>query len=120
MVFVDYLKEKGRITGSQLLQAKARLNAANLKTGLCAYAFGFIDRTHIDKIMGMQQRTGLKFGDIAVALGCLTQGQVHTILRLKEKYRVTLEEALVMDGFLTSQELEEELRLFHSAGKSRG
>ena len=70
--FCEYLLKKGRITEDQLERARSQVDILNLKTGLCSYAFGFMDPPKIQKIIGMQRRTGQKFGDIAIALGYLT------------------------------------------------
>lgn len=113
--FCKYLLKKGRITEAQFTRAKSQINILNLKTGLCAYAFGFLDQPHIRKIMDIQNRTGQKFGEIAIALGYLTEGQLRTIIRIQDKYRVTVEEALVMDGALTCEELDAERQLFQVA-----
>src|SRR5213592_3854780 len=75
--FCEYLLKKGRITEDQLERARAQVDILNLKTGLCSYAFGFMDPPKIQKIIGMQRRTGQKFGDIAIALGYLTPEQLQ-------------------------------------------
>jgi hypothetical protein len=110
--FCDYLLKKGRITELQLFRARSKCASLNLNTGHCAYAFGFISRGQIQNILGVQQRTGQRFGEIAVALGYLTAGQVQTILKLQSKYRVTMEEILVRDGALSADDLESERLLY--------
>jgi len=110
--FYEYLLTKGRISGSQLQQAKSRSKSVNLATGDCAYAFGFLERDDIPRILAIQRRTRQRFGEIAVALDLLTDGQLQTVLRIQSKYRMTVEEALVDDGVLTRQEIDEELRRF--------
>ncbi len=110
--FCEYLLKKGIVTELQLFRARSKCATLNLNTGHCAYAFGFINRTQIQRILGIQQRTGQKFGEVAVALGYLTPGQVRTILRLQEKYHVTMEEVLVRDGALTQEDLDKERQLF--------
>ncbi len=110
--FCEYLLKKGRITEDQLERARSQVDILNLKTGLCSYAFGFMDPPEIQKIIGIQRRTGQKFGDIAIALGYLTPEQLHTILHIQEKYRLTLEDALLMDKALTRDQLQEEQELF--------
>ena len=112
--FCEYLLEKGCVTQNQFVRAKSEVDANNLKMGLCAYAFGFITESKINKIIGIQRRTGQRFGDIAIALSYLSPGQLQTILRIQNKYRVTLEDALVMDGVLTPEQLEKEHRLFQA------
>jgi len=110
--FCKYLIRKGRITEEQFARAKSRMKQNNLTTGLCAYAFGFMDDPQIRHVLGMQRRTGKKFGAIAVALGYLTEAQLRTVLRIQEKYLVTLEEMLVTEGARTVEELDEERRHF--------
>ena len=110
--FCEYLLKRGRITEDQLERARSQVDILNLKTGLCSYAFGFMDPPEIQKIIGIQRRTGQKFGDIAIALGYLTPEQLHTILHIQEKYRLTLEDALLMDKALTREQLQEEQELF--------
>jgi hypothetical protein len=116
--FCDYLLKKGRITELEFFRARSRCASLNLNTGSCAHAFGFIGRGAIERVLGIQKRTGQKFGEIAVALGLLTPGQVRTILRIQEKYRVNMEDALVRDGVLTTEELEKERELFENARES--
>ncbi len=116
--FCDYLLAKGRITELQLFRARSKCATLNLNTGHCAFAFGFVSRGQIQNILGIQQRTGQRFGEIAIALGYMTSGQVHTILRLQSKYRVTMEEALVRDGVLTAEDLDTERRLFEDAQRT--
>ncbi len=106
--FCEYLLGKGRITELQLFRARSKCATLNLDTGHCAFAFGFVSRAQIQNILGIRQRTGQRFGEIAVALGYMTPGQVHTVLRLQSKYRVTMEEALVRDGALTAEDIEAE------------
>ena len=112
--FCEYLVGKGRITTTQLARAQAETDALNLALGQCAYAFGFLDETNIIRILGIQRRTGQRFGEIAIALGYLTKGQVGTLLKLQHKYRLPLEEALVNDGALSREDLEAERRAFDS------
>ncbi len=113
--FCDYLLKKGRITELQLFRARSKCTTLNLNTGSCAYAFGFVSRGQVQNILGIQQRTGQRFGDVAVALGYLTAGQVQTILRLQSKYRVTMEEILIRDGALTAEDLEAERRQYEES-----
>jgi hypothetical protein len=113
--FCDWLLKKGRITELQFFRARSRCASLNLNTGNCAFAFGFITQDQIHRVLGIQKRTGQRFGEIAVALGYLTSGQVHTILRIQDKYRVTMEEALVRDGALTSEDMENERRQYQNA-----
>jgi hypothetical protein len=110
--FCEYLVTKGRISTRQLAQAQSRTNSVNLATGDCGFAFGFLERVDILRILAIQKRTHQKFGEIAVGLGLLTDGQLHTILRIQSRYRMTLEEALVDDGVMTRQEIDEEKRRF--------
>lgn len=112
--FCEYLLQKGRITESQYTHAKTQVDTMNLKTGLSAYAFGFLEESQIREITGIQQRTGQRFGEVAVARGYLTEGQLRTILRIQEKSRVTLEDALVMEGAITPADLEVERRLYET------
>ena len=114
--FCEYLLEKGRVTHDQFARAKSQVETLNLKMGMCAYAFGFISEAQIQKIIGIQRRTGRRFGEIAIAHGYLSQGQVQTILRIQDRYRVTIEDALVMDGALTPEQLEKEQRQFQGSG----
>ena len=110
--FCEYLLCKGRITGEQLARARSQQESVNLPTGGCAYAFGFMDQAQIRRVLGIQHRTGQRFGEVAVALGFLSDGQLRTILRIQEKYRVTLEEALVNEGALTRDDLDAERRSY--------
>jgi hypothetical protein len=110
--FCDYLLKKGRITELQLFRARSKCASLNLNTGHCAFAFGFISRGQIQNILGIQQRTGQRFGEIAVALGYLTSGQVQTILKLQSKYHLTMEDALVREGAMTREDLESERQLY--------
>jgi hypothetical protein len=112
--FCDYLLRKGRITSPQLARARSQTNSVNLPTGGCAYAFGFMDQGQIRRVLGIQHRTGQRFGEVAVALGYLSGGQLHTVLRIQEKHRVSLEDALVDEGALTREEMESERRSFES------
>jgi hypothetical protein len=112
--FCTYLIKKGRITQSQLARAKSAAETINLKTGLCAYAFGFLEEPQIQKVLDIQRRTGQKFGIIAVALGYLTHGQLRSILRIQKKYRVAIEDLLVRQGALTLEDLTQERQLFEA------
>ena len=114
--FCEHLVKKGRITASQLALVTDRAQNLNLKTGLCAYAFGFLQESHIRKILAIQNRTGQRFGEIAIALGILNQGQLNTILRIQKKYHVAAEEVLIMEGILSREEFDAEMRDFSSGG----
>ncbi len=116
--FGEFLLEKGRVSRDQFARAKSQVETLNLKMGLCAYAFGFITEPQIQKIIGIQRRTGQRFGDIATALGFLSQVQLQTILRIQDKYRITIEDALVMDGAITQEQVEREQRLFQGIGRA--
>jgi hypothetical protein len=112
--FCKYLLRKGRITELQLARAKSKTETTNLKTGLCAYAFGFMEEHQIRNVLDIQDRTRQRFGTIAVTLGYLTKGQLRSILRIQQKNRVTIEDMLVRQGALTEEVLIEERRLFEA------
>jgi hypothetical protein len=112
--FCKYLIRKGRITESQFTRAKSKTETTNLKTGLCAYAFGFMEEHQIRNVLDIQDRTRQRFGTIAVTLGYLTQGQLRSILRIQRKHRVTVEDMLVRQGALTEAALIEERQLFQA------
>src|SRR4030095_1775963 len=101
--FCKYLIRKGRISASQFARAKSKTETTHLKTGLCAFAFGFMEEHQIRNVLDIQDRTRQRFGTIAVTLGYLTQGQLRSILRIQEKYRVTIEEMLVRPGAWTRE-----------------
>ena len=112
--FCKYLIKKGRITETQFVRARAKTETTNLKTGRCAFAFGFMEEHQIRNVLDIQDRSRQRFGTIAVTLGYLTQGQLRSILRIQEKYRVTIEEMLVRQGALTQEELLQERELFEA------
>jgi hypothetical protein len=113
--FPEYLLQKGRITESEFKAACSRTRKVNVRIGDCAYAFGFMDSLKVSRVLGMQQRCGRKFGEIAVALEYLTDGQLRTLLRIQERYRVSIEDSLIQAGALTEQELENERSEYLSA-----
>jgi hypothetical protein len=112
--FCKYLIKKGRITETQFSRARSKTETTNLKTGQCAFAFGFMEEHQIRNVLDIQDRTRQRFGTIAVTLGYLTQGQLRSILRIQEKYRVTIEEMLVRQGALTQEALLQERELFEA------
>jgi len=118
--FPDYLVQKRLITEAEREHALAMMGELNLRTGLCAYAFGFLDEKQIQGILNVQRKTGAKFGEIAIGMGHLQQGQLATILRMQDKYRVEFEDILEMEGILPREVIDSEFRVFQGKTAKKG
>jgi CheY-specific phosphatase CheX len=110
--FGQYLLENGAIDGAQLLAGIAHQEKTNLRFGEVAVQLGLLEEDDVSSLLNEQKAHDLKLGEAAVKLGLLTQEQVGQVLRAQQNSHVLIGEALVATGALTREKLDAHLGAF--------
>lgn len=110
--FGQYLLENGVIDARQLLAAIAYQEKTNLKFGDMAISLGLLTQDQLAAIFALQRSKDLRSGEAAITLGYLRQEQVDQVLRAQQNSHVMLGEALVATGGLNRDQLAKHLALF--------
>ena len=110
--FGQYLLENSVIDAKQLLAAISHQEKTNLKFGDMAIQLGLLDEEKLAKIFALQRTEDLRTGEAAIKLGYLTQDQVDQVLRAQQNGHIMIGEALIQTGALDRTTLERHLSAF--------
>ncbi|WP_305045537.1 chemotaxis protein CheX [Geoalkalibacter sp.] len=98
--FGQFLVEKGAVSPEKLLEAIDLQDRTNLKFGEVAMTLGFLREADVERIHDAQRTEDLRFGDMAVKLGLLTAEQMQQIFTWQKNNHLYIGEALVKVGAL--------------------
>ena len=110
--FGQYLLENGVIDARQLLAAIAYQEKTNLKFGDMAISLGLLSQDQLAAVFALQRSKDVRAGEAAIMLGYMTQAQVDQVLRAQQNSHVMLGEALVATAGLTRESLTKHLAAF--------
>ena len=116
-IFGKFLVEQNKISGDSMSKALELQQSARAKLGLIAVSEKLITIEQADMINRRQALEDKRFGDIAVELGILTESQVSHILGLQGNPYLVFVQTLTEQGFLSSEEIETELRSYQESLK---
>ena len=110
--FGQYLLENGVIDARQLLASISYQEKTNLKFGDMAISLGLLTQDQLAAVFALQRSKDVRSGEATIMLGYLTQAQVDQVLRAQQNSHVMLGEALVATGGLTRDALTQQLAAF--------
>ncbi|WP_429884568.1 chemotaxis protein CheX [Geoalkalibacter halelectricus] len=110
--FGQFLVERGAVDPEKLLAAIDLQERTNLKFGEMALAMGLISAADVERVHDAQRGEDLRFGDMAVKLGILSTEQMQQVLTRQKNNHLYIGEALVKIGALSSARVEELLEAF--------
>ncbi len=108
--FGHYLLKKDLITPKQLIEARIYQIRNNKKVGALAQERGWLKEDQVYRVLAIQEETGGRFCEIAVAENLLTKKQVNELLKLQGDKYMYFGEALVQIGALTEEEVSRHLK----------
>ncbi len=73
----------------------------------------FLNKKQLGTILKYQRMNGGLFGEIAVALEYIRQNDIKKLLILQKKKRSLSRDILVLNGAISRDDMEEELKIFH-------
>lgn len=113
IAFGEYLLYEGKIDAYELELALEFQKHGHVTIGVLAVQEGFLDDRQLCIILDYQRLrgTGL-FGELAVELGFLEQDDIDTLLGMQEKSHIRIGEVLILLGAITRQDMEEALSEF--------
>jgi CheY-specific phosphatase CheX len=110
--FGQYLVEKGIISAEAILAAIGLQERTNLKLGEMALSLGLVSQADIERAHQSQLSKDMKLGDLLVSMGMLSQAQLEQVIARQKETHLYIGEALVKIGALTPQELDVHLAGF--------
>jgi len=116
--FGQYLLEKGLLKTEQLLVAIKIQKEANPPLGELAIREGFIDQVAANSINSEQQRTDLRFGELAISMNLMTEQQVSLLFHTQKEIKKFFGEIVIEQGFIPKDVLERELATHGALKKS--
>ena len=84
----------------------------NISLGMIAVNRGLLTEAQVKKIIGVQRKTGKKFGQAALHLKLLKRAQIGELLAEQEEVNLDVGEILVLMGRLSVERLNKERRAF--------
>jgi CheY-specific phosphatase CheX len=105
--FGQYLLGQGLVTAPQLLAAVEYQNRHNSKLGEFAVERGMATPFEVEQIRALQAKEDRLFGEAAICLQILTADQVYELLSAQKDAHLELGQALVDQGFLTREEVDQ-------------
>ncbi len=101
--FGQFLVEKGVVGREKLLEAIELQDKTNVKFGEMALSMGLITETDVERVHNAQRGEDLRFGDMAVKLGILSPNQMQQVLTRQKNSHLYIGEALVKVGALAEE-----------------
>ncbi len=106
-VFVQYLQDRGEVTGDDILAALEYRREMTPPIGKLALQERLLTVKQVSRVLLAQCDSRLLFGQQAVELGFLSPGQVDELLELQARSRPGLPTCLVELGFMTRDRMKE-------------
>ncbi|WP_305041753.1 chemotaxis protein CheX [Geoalkalibacter sp.] len=110
--FGQFLVERGAVSPDKLLEAIDLQDRTNLKFGEVAMTLGFLGEAEVERVHDAQRGEDLRFGDMAVKLGLLTPEQMQQVITWQKNNHLYIGEALVKVGALDSARVAKLLEEF--------
>ena len=110
--FGQFLVENRLVTSEALLQAIALQERSNLKFGEMAQALGFLSEADIERVHEAQRGEDLRFGDLVLKLGLMSEEQIQQVLTRQKNSHIYIGEALIRVGAIARPALERSLAAF--------
>ncbi len=116
MRFGDFLVTEGRATQDEIARALAEQRRRQVPLGLLAIHGCVLQPDDVHRVLKAQtlRRTWLRFGELALQMQMLDEEQVDRLLQQQSGSRPRLGQVLVENGVLDDDQLNTQLRAFHS------
>ncbi len=115
LCFGEYLLYDGKIDEYELSLSLDFQKQKHLTIGILAVQEGVLDDKQLCDILDCQRLRGnVLFGELAVELGFLSQDDVDTLLEMQDESHIKIGEVLILLGAITREDMEKELKEFHS------
>ncbi|MEA2049401.1 MAG: chemotaxis protein CheX [Campylobacterota bacterium] len=115
--FGHYLIDEGKLSSSELIEVAQYQTKYNLSLGELAVKSELITEKEAQKINDKQRTWDKRFGEVAKELNLLSDEQIGILLSQQKKMKVFFGEAVVLKGFMSQNELDQELKNFEEAQK---
>jgi hypothetical protein len=116
MHFGLYLKRKGRITASQLVDAIEAQHAKLVPIGQLALEEGILSARNIFDVLQEQgKHPHIRFGELAIEMGLMTRDDLMRLLMIQADRKRPIADLLVMHGVLTREQVASELADYRRA-----
>ncbi|WP_298037653.1 chemotaxis protein CheX [uncultured Desulfuromonas sp.] len=103
--FGQFLVERGTVGREQILQAIELQEKTNLRFGEMALSMKLMTDSDVERVHLAQRSEDLRFGDMAVKLGIITPEQLQQVLTRQKNSHLYIGEALVKIGALARHDL---------------
>lgn len=110
--FGQYLLESNLVSPEALVQAIELQERTNLKFGEMAIAIGYLSKEDIQRAHRAQASKDSRLGDLLVEMGLLTTDQMNEVVRRQKANHLHIGEALVSLDALTQEQLQVHLEAF--------
>lgn len=110
--FGQFLVEHNVVSSESLLKAIALQDKTNLKFGEMAKSMGLITNADVVRVHDAQRKEDLQFGDMCVKLGIITLDQLKEVLTKQKNSHLYIGEALINVGAIPAADLPRHLEAF--------
>ncbi len=113
--FGHHLLDENKLTKVQLIKVAEYQSEHNMSLGDLAIKDSLITKKEVEKINAQQRIWDKRFGEVAIELYLLNDEQIMLLLKKQEAKKVFFGEAIVLLGFMSQIELDEELNMFEES-----
>ncbi len=112
LLFGRFLVKTGWVTDAQIQQATQLQKDLTPNLPLTAVLEGFLTIEELRQVLAYQREHGLLFLEAAKHLGILSEEHLAILESKRQTYKMPIGEALVLQGSLSKEKLEEALAAF--------
>jgi hypothetical protein len=104
MKYGEFLVSKNLVTEDQISSALIAQRHSKLPLGKIAVQLGYVSKLDNIKILLEQDKSGDRYGDVAIRMGLLDNDKISEILRAQKAETVPIGKVLVEEKILTRLE----------------
>lgn len=104
MRYGEFLVSRKLVTEEQVSNALIAQRHSKLPLGKLAVQLGYVDKMDNIKILLEQDKTGDRYGDVAIRMGLLDDEKINEVLRAQKAETIPIGKVLVEEKILTRLE----------------